>query len=502
MVRKYDHYRTIIHPLIAFVLPASFLISFVLLAAEQYRMVYIQPPGFMNRLCLSLFLISFFSGLTAVIFGNLFQTERVRWTARVRECMVLALIVYTVASFFRTGPLLTRFIPALANVLPAVYSVCQWICSVWIQKGLRDREVLVLELEGKEGTVLYTTLREMGLQADTALKALGRIRIQSTAGALALFFLLIPQETSNIHLSVSAIASVMVYFAVFLFMLAVCSQYSFEQYAAGAGLREEDRQRSSRLRYSAVLIMLAGITAFFVHGKAPLIPIVTVLNLLRRLGNWLLRLIPILHFSSGYEPLPEPVVTERMKLVPMDMEGGFDIRFILEVINRFLPLLLVVLLVIFLLTPLLSKRYRVMISRHSPGIFISGLWLLIRRWFGKRDEDGEDGFRLDPDNMASVRKRLQRLGPAQTDRVRRRELGRVSRAFVRLIRWGRRSGIIFTATSAPGSYAQRLAERFPDQKEDLVYIADCFEEAAYSPNPLGKERLAEYEQSIRKIIRI
>lgn len=500
-MRKYDHYRTIIHPLIALILPASFLISFVLLSAEQYRVAFNPPSGFMTGLSFVLPLISLVSGLTAVFLGNIFQTERVSWTARIRESMVLVLVVYTAASLFRTGPVAGRLLPSPANVLPALYAVCQWVFSVWVQKGLRDREILVMELEGKDGTTLYTALRDMGPQAEKALKALGRIRMMSVIFTLVLFFLLLPQGNNSLQLSVPTIVSVMLFFALFPFILAVCSQYSFEQFAAGAGLREEDGQRASRLRYAAVLIVLAGFTAFLVRGNSPLIPSVWILNLLRGLGNWLKRIMPNIHFSSEYEPLPEAPPSEPLNLLPMDNGSGTDLRFILDILSRMMPIMIAVLVILFLLAPLVSRKYRVMLARHSLKEFFAELRLLLRSWFGKKDGSGEDGIRLDPDNMNDVRKRLRGLAPAHADRIRRKEFGRASRAFLRLIQWGRHHDIVFTATSAPGTYAQKLAERFPDQEETLTTIANCFEQAVYSPYPLGTERLHEYEQAIREVVR-
>jgi len=151
--------------------------------------------------------------------------------------------------------------------------------------------------------------------------------------------------------------------------------------------------------------------------------------------------------------------------------------------------------------PLLSKQYRELFSRYSVKAFFSALRMHLRTWLGKQEPIGEDGLRLDPDNMHNVHNQLQGLGPTQANRVRRREFGRVSRAFIRLIRWGKRHDIVFTATSAPGTYAQTLSEHFPEHEKRLTEIADCFEQAIYSPWPLGKERLNEYENAIKKIIR-
>ena len=120
---------------------------------------------------------------------------------------------------------------------------------------------------------------------------------------------------------------------------------------------------------------------------------------------------------------------------------------------------------------------------------------------GKKDCPEDDGILFDRDNLHDVRRQLAELGLSRRDRARRKEFGRISRSFLRLIRWGKHHGIVFTAVSAPGSYTQKLSQRIPAHAEKLATIADCFEQAVYSPLPLGKERLAEYENAVRTVIR-
>lgn len=496
---KYDRYRSFIHPLIALVLPASFLISAVLLSAELYSAVFDASPALMQILYLVLPLLSLLSGLSAVMLGNIFQVERVSWSARLREFIILVLIVYTGASLFRTGPLLERFLPYFPNILPVLYAAGQWYCSVWIQNSLRDREFLLMDLEGKEGTALYTSLRDMGPQAEEALKALRRLRTVATSFALVLFALLIPQGSMKLQLSIPSIVSIITFFILFPYILALSSQYNFEQYAAGAGLRELDTQRNARLRYALAIIVFLGAAAYLVRGQSAIIPLAWLLYLLQILSDWFNRRMPGGDYSAQFESTPE-VPFEQIELLPPAPETSLDLRFILDALNRLAPVALAVLLVLFLLAPLLSKKYRIMLARHSIKDFLKKLRKLLCQWFGKQDGTEEDGVRLDPDNMSEVRKRLQELGENNKSRLKRKEFGRVSRAFIRLIRWGRRYDIVFTASSAPGSYTQKLADRFPERTQLLKNVADCFEQAVYSPYPLGKEKLHEYEESIKTIV--
>ena len=200
-------------------------------------------------------------------------------------------------------------------------------------------------------------------------------------------------------------------------------------------------------------------------------------------------------------PQPDLPSGEGMRQLLPYTEHGSDLTGIIDALTRFAPAALVILVIIFLLVPLLSKKYRVFLYRHSLKDFIREIIAHFRMLLGKKDGPEDDGILFDRDNLHEVRKQLAELGLSRRDRARRKEFGRVSRSFLRLIRWGKHHGIVFTAVSAPGSYTQKLSQRIPAHAEKLATIADCFEQAVYSPLPLGKERLAEYENAVRTVIR-
>ena len=53
---------------------------------------------------------------------------------------------------------------------------------------------------------------------------------------------------------------------------------------------------------------------------------------------------------------------------------------------------------------------------------------------GKKDCPEDDGILFDRDNLHDVRRQLAELGLSRRDRARRKEFGRISRSFLRLIR--------------------------------------------------------------------
>lgn len=500
-MRSHDYYRNFIHRLIAVFLPASFLVSFVLLAVGLLSAAFTLPRYFYSILCIALPLLSLAAGLTAVLLGNIFQQERVSWTARLREWMILSLIVYSLASLFKSGTLSYRFIPSPSNILSVLYASGQWVSSVLIQKALRDREILVLELEGREGFALYSAMRDAGVQPGAALQSLVWLRGLATSFAAVLLALLVPTANGGVSLSVPAIISVVYFFGLYVFILVLCSQYGFEQFAAGAGLREKDSQRTARLRFAAILIVTAGVAGFFCGGFSVSLSSQWILLLVKWFWVWLRSFIPEGGIGIKIRPRSDASPEEGMReLIPYG-EGGADVPGFLDALTRSARVTIIFLLIVFVIAPLLWKKYRIFLGRYSIQGFFRHLLTYLRVMFGKKTDPEDNGVLIDPDNVREVRKRLGAMSRPDADKIKRKEFGRVSRAFLRLIRWGNRQGLVFTNVTAPGSYALKLSERFPGHKETIAFVADCFEQAVYSPLPLGKERLGEYECAVRNIVR-
>jgi len=256
-----------------------------------------------------------------------------------------------------------------------------------------------------------------------------------------------------------------------------------------------------RLRFTGLLILLAGAVGLLVRGRTALIPSSRITALFRSFGLWFRQRRMKYGIRIQINPQPDLPSGEGMRQLLPYTEHGSDLTGIIDALTRFAPAALVILVIIFLLVPLLSKKYRVFLYRHSLKDFIREIIAHFRMLLGKKDGPEDDGILFDRDNLHEVRKQLAELGLSRRDRARRKEFGRVSRSFLRLIRWGKHHGIVFTAVSAPGSYTQKLSQRIPAHAEKLATIADCFEQAVYSPLPLGKERLAEYENAVRTVIR-
>ncbi len=499
-MRSHDYYRNIIHPVIALVLPASFLFSLTTLLPALIIKVIDLPAGFLPDWHGALLPLSLLSGLIAVIFGNIFQRERVRWTARLREWMFLSLVVYALVSLFKDGPLSSRYMPSLSNVLAILYASFQWFASVRIQNALRDREILALELEGKEGDDLYASMRDAGVQPVAAQQSLEWLRGLSTSFAVTLLLLLLLIGSNDVRLPVLTILSVMQYFWVYLCILVLCSQYGFEQYAAGAGLREKDSQRAGRLRFAFMIILLTGGVAFLFGGLSALVPTAWIGALFARFGLWLKSLIPGGGILIKTESQSDAPPGEGIRELIAYGDQGADLTAFIEALSRCVPVALIILVALFLLAPLLSKRYRVMLARHSVMDFVREVVAHLRAMLSKKSGIEEGRALIDSDNLHEVRKRLSDMARPHTDKSRRNEFGRVCRSFLRLIRWGKRKGIDFTSATAPGTYTRLLSERFPAHKETLAVIADCFEQAVYSTHQLGKERLVEYERAVRTVV--
>jgi hypothetical protein len=81
------------------------------------------------------------------------------------------------------------------------------------------------------------------------------------------------------------------------------------------------------------------------------------------------------------------------------------------------------------------------------------------------------------------------------------EIGKVLRAYARLIRWAERRGVRFRAPLAPREYIVRVAARVPDHRPALDEAAVILEEAVFSDHRVARDRLRTYFEAIRIVTR-
>ena len=247
--------------------------------------------------------------------------------------------------------------------------------------------------------------------------------------------------------------------------------------------------------------------------QASLLP----LSLFQPFLDWLARL-----FSGKGTPAPQlpgnaPTMRgQRMGelLAPLDQEPSpflLLIRMILSILGRGILIGLGLLFVYFLLSPLLSDYFRNRLKGLHPlravvnkilALFdltarlLAQLVAWLRQPFGNSvpflGRQSETEKELD----RWRRRKLKKAGF-----LKRWEMGRVLRMFLKLIRYGRRRGVEYRSSLAPLEFAELVAAAIPRQQASLAEAMTIFEEALYSPRRLSRQKTGRYFVLVKDIVK-
>ena len=168
-------------------------------------------------------------------------------------------------------------------------------------------------------------------------------------------------------------------------------------------------------------------------------------------------------------------------------------------------------LLVFLVRPLFSRDLGEMLR----GLSLAQLWRGLTRGLGQAVDSALAGLRrmlATPREVAErlaatvtgaarERRRQARARRAVRHRLRHGTHGAAVRGFVRLIRWGERTGVPFRRSVAPLDYVRALGARLPERRAELEAVGVLFEELVYSAHGDGGERAARFQGQVRELLR-
>ncbi len=492
-----DRYRALIHPLLSVLLPASFLVP---LSAIVTGFLGTALPALTTAAVVCLC-----SGFLAALFENIARVERVHAPGRFRFAFLLIGLIYLAVSLMGRGPLELRIHPGLENVWFAFIGGAQWFLATSLQETFRSREYLLEEMEGKAGIALTIAIRDATTLTGTTLSGLKTLRILNIAFALALAVILITIDFFRVPIPPATAAATLASFLLLPLVAALTGQYAFEHDAASEGFPIDEELRSRKLRIALAIIIVPLILAPFAAGSEALLSP----DLILRFLAWLADLLIPKSVPFDLAPQPEPgqveLIEELMRLREAD-EGraGLDLSWLYAILKRVFLVAAGLGFVAFLLAPVFSKHFRAALKRRSLGRFLLRKLREFASLFRFRRHKKEARNRVGPDDLVPVREALEALTRGRRTRQKRREVGRMTKSFLALIRWGTERGVPYALSTAPGEYVRDLAASQEAAETalgaDLLSTGDIFEEALYSDHLLDAERLAEYEEAIRRVL--
>ena len=168
-------------------------------------------------------------------------------------------------------------------------------------------------------------------------------------------------------------------------------------------------------------------------------------------------------------------------------------------------------LIVFLVRPLFSRDLGEMLR----GLSLAGLWRSFARGLSQALDTALAGLRrmlsaprdvagrlaATVTRAARERRRQARARRAVRSRLRQGAHGAAVRGFVRLIRWGERSGVPFRRSVAPLDYVRALGARVPERRAELEAVGVLFEELVYSAHGDSGERATRFQGQVRDLLR-
>ena len=509
--RRLAVYRAAIHPTLALTIPFLFLV----LLDRLLRLLVLDlvlapnPPGTVFVLLLT--------GAAQAAVANALKKEKVGSALpRMRELLVI-LILATVVFMATRGYLFAGdLVPLKAEVIYAqILVLIMWFASFGLHRAFREREVFLSLLIGKEGPQLRTAVRSYSTEATESVARMRQVKRVAiwfqTLILLALFVALLGGR----EIGTGLLLLVLLHLALGLTYTAVLNGYLEEQGYFGGGFVLPPALRRRRVGTALLFVALAALVTWPLGGTEPPLPA----SYLGAFFAWLNDLLtpdqPLearqteLRTGSS-EPLQERE-RERSQLMGDQREQSDLAARLFQAVLITVLLALGLGLIVFLVRPLFSRDLGEMLR----GFSLAGLWRGFARGLSQAaatalaalrrmlaaPRDVAERLAATVTRAARERRRQAQARRAVRNRLRHGAHGAAVRGFVRLVRWGERSGVPFRRSVAPLDYVRALGARLPERRAELEAVGVLFEELVYSAHGDAGGRTTRFQGQVRDLLR-
>ncbi|MCQ2612074.1 MAG: hypothetical protein MJ183_00545 [Treponemataceae bacterium] len=176
-----------------------------------------------------------------------------------------------------------------------------------------------------------------------------------------------------------------------------------------------------------------------------------------------------------------------------------------QIVRKVFIVLAITALVVFLVSPLFSKKVRAFLKERKLFMTISSFFASVREFFAGLGKNEKKDYSRMTENQKAISRHFEELAKlAKKSAEKRKEISRLTRLFVQLTERGAESGTVYTKNLAPKEYLQILAEKtadFCNAEEELLKAGTLFEQSLYAKELLTKEQEAEYEEAVKTALK-
>jgi hypothetical protein len=511
--RRLAFYRSTVHPLLSVLAP--FLFLWTLTACFRGIILPIPAPP------IGSLVVVLAAGVVEAVSSNALSRGRSGGVlVRFRE-IVLVLVGAEVVLVMLSGALLQgRFAPLAPGIVVALVLVlAQWVISLAVHGTLRERERYLKLVAGKTGVDLKNAVRDAFEEASVSANGLRSLKRLIIGFQVALFLLfLVAEIVTN-----DANAGLKILTAAFecagVGFVSLLNYFLREQTLFGDGIVMEGRIGSRHVTGAAATIVILLAVALLVSGRQSLFPTSYPSAVLGALDRFFSRQVTI-DTRNAYRGAPAANPQDQGKALQESLGnvGGSSHESSAAAVVRILGYAVGILVgagfLYFLLRPLFTRSGRGRLRDLHPlrslaagirtfgrslGKAAAALVSLLRtprRSVGLVTRAIAKGLR-----DAAGRVREARSPSAAEERAQGRRQGVIVREYVRLIRWGEKTGIAFHKSMGPHAYAGLLGDAAPEKRQDIAMVASLFEEFMYSGSQADPQRFARFRKSIDGILR-
>jgi ABC-type multidrug transport system fused ATPase/permease subunit len=483
-----------VYELLALLLPLSLLTAITFLIGVVLPGVL--PSG-------SVIASGCFAGLAASVYDDLFRDMKTsRLSASIRGLIAITALAYLISSLARFSlPMNARFVPSIANIVPALAASSEWGIVILFKKVFRARKHFEAYAEQYRGERLQRVLAEDPAMVNSFLEKTAELRRAYLLQLIIIAFLTAiafsAASESAVPLSLLLLAIVTSSVCMFGFMALMKQEYSFaaEGIALSAALRF--RQIMGMLLFAILALIIALIAA---SDQSLLSP-----SIVAAFFAWLLGLLRRL-FSRPSAPLALPRIMEIPEEPPAPLFSPLEGMVAStpwigwKYVQYFFIALLIAALLLFMIRPLFNRtllRFRWL--RNIRDLFsewFEGLkdaardFLFLLRSFkhGKAVSmggKGAEGLRGMSEEVFAAYVPVKKL---------RQSVG----LFAQLIIWGTRY-VAWKPSHAPGEYCALLADALGGSAA-VIRCGALFERALYAPDEPTAAEQAEFGELVMKLV--
>jgi hypothetical protein len=480
--------RSLVHPAVAVLAPFAFLCAIDGLVRGALLGTFVPRPAGGFRLVLLL------AGTAEAVSANFLQRERLGgFGARMRE-LVLVLAGSGALLWLLSGrPFRGEFSPVAFEVLwPMFLAGVQWFLTLFVHTTLRERELFLSLVEGKEASALKLAAREASGEAGGSAEGLAKLRLMVVIFEAVVLVFLVLAYVARGGAGGWWVPVAVGHEAIGVFTMSLLAAFTHEQELLAAGIPAETRRLGSNAASSAAGLGVLFTAAIALAGARPVLPLSILAAILDAINRF---------FTVDRGPVRLPEARS-----PASGDTGSGMREMLEalaaretpawiaaavkVLGWVLAAGAAAVALYFLLRPLATRDTRSMLRALHPfaalrralrrvAAIAAGLPRAFAAWLRAGGREAvrvlqaatASGFGSATGASGGVWKGRRGAGS---------RVPRSVREFVRIVRWGERRGVRFDRAEGPGEYASRLAAAVPARGPDLAAAAAAFERIAYA----------------------